>query len=281
MPIPDRLQITPQDIQIFRELYDHRMLRIDHLMILTKRSREALKRRLLKLTRHGFLVCRKRPFQRYIYALGRGAVSSLAEQGIAPKELIKQRIRYHELKDLFLDHFMMIVDFHAALTLAARAASLRVTWRQGDDLHDTLTAYIGGRAVKLSVWPDAFFTVEQGSGPALRSWHFCFEADRVRGSRRDRNKILAYLHYFQQGLHRPKYGVDTFRVMRLTRTRARAQNLCNLTGEIITSPAQQKFYLFTSLEDFSPAHPESVLKPIFITARDRQPRPLVAGNDLM
>lgn len=279
MPIPDRLKITPQDIKIFKELYDHRMLRIDHVMLLTGRSREALKRRLLRLTRHGYLSCKRRPFQKYIYALGKQAVYSLAEQGTAPKEMIEARIRHHELKDLFLDHFMMIVDFHVALTLAARAASLKITWKQGDELKDHVTASINGRAERLSVWPDAFVILEATSAPAAHPVSFCFEADRVRGSRRDRNKILAYLHYFQQGLHKRKYGVDTFRVVRFTRTKERAANLCALTGEIIPAPAQ-KYYLFSSLDDISLRQPLRILENIFITPHDRQRRALIASGPL-
>jgi hypothetical protein len=141
-------------------------------MLLTARSREALKRRLLKLTRHGYLSCKKRPFKRYIYALGREAVYSLAEQGIAPKEMIEWRIRHHELKDLFLDHFMMIVDFHVCLTLAARAANLKITWKQGDELKDNVTASINGRPIKLSVWPDAFIILESINAPNTRPVSF-------------------------------------------------------------------------------------------------------------
>jgi hypothetical protein len=98
----------------------------------------------------------------------------------------------------------------------------------------------------------------------------------VRGSKRDKNKILGYLHYFQQGLHRKKYGVDTFRVVRFTRTRTRAQNLCILTGEIIPTPAQ-KYYLFSSLDDISLMQPLRILENIFITPHDKQPRSLIAN----
>lgn len=267
------VKLTESDTHIFRYFFDHRMLRIDHLMRLTGRSREALKRRILKLTRSSYLSCKKRPFQKYIYGLGRGALSVLVEQGIAPRERVQQRIRHSELKELFLEHFMMIVDFHVALTIAARSRNLNiVAWRQGDELRDRVKVAAGRT---LPVWPDAFFTLEDPSAPANRRFvHYMFEADRSTSGRRFGDKIEAYRHYFEQRLHKRKYGVDTFRVCTLTKTRQRAATLCKLTAELLPK-SYRKFYLFTSLEDFLPNYPESLLRPIAITPHDAIPRRLV------
>jgi hypothetical protein len=137
MPARKRLQVSPYDSQIFRHLFEYRMLRIDHLQLLTGRSYEALKHRLADLAGAAYVTCKRRPFQKHIFALGRGAVAHLVEQGVAPKEALTDRIRHGELKDLFLDHFMMIVDFHVALALASRAADFQIaTWRQGEELKD-------------------------------------------------------------------------------------------------------------------------------------------------
>jgi len=278
MPTKKRLQITPHDAVIFRYLFQHRMLRIDHLALLTGRSYEALKHRLADLAGAGYLTCKKRPFQKHIFALGRGAVAQLVEQGIVPKEMLTDRIRHQELKDLFLDHSMMVSDFHVALTVAGRAADFKIaTWRQGEELKDHVTFRKRGGLETLCVWPDAFFTLEDSKTPAR--WHpiaFAYEAARQRQSRRDRDKILGYLNYFQQGQHRSKYKVDTFRVVTETLTKARAKNLCTLAGEILPKPAR-KFYLFTSLEDFSPSAPETLLGTIAITPHDAHHRRLISG----
>jgi hypothetical protein len=278
MPLRKRLQVSPYDSQIFRHLFEHRMLRIDHLQLLTGRSYEALKHRLADLAGTGYVTCKRRPFQKHIFALARGAVAYLVEQGIAPKEVLADRIRHGELKDLFLDHFMMIVDFHVALAVAGRGADFTIaTWRQGEELKDHVSLRQRGGSQRLCVWPDAFFIVEDTRSPArFHPAAFTYEAARQRQSRRDRDKILGYLHYFQQGLHRKKYGVDTFRLITETLTKKRAQNLAKLAGELLPRPAR-KFYLFTSLEDFSPRKPETLLGPIAISAHDAKRRGLISG----
>jgi hypothetical protein len=278
MPIRKRLQVSAYDSQIFRYLFEHRMLRIDHFVLLTDRSYEALKHRLADLAGAGYLTCKKRRFQKHIFALDRGAVAHLVEQGIAPKEALTDRIRHGELKDLFLDHFMMIVDFHVALAIAGAATDFKIaTWRQGEELKDYVSFRQKGGLQRLCVWPDAFFILEDNRTPArFHPLAFCYEAARQRQSRRDRDKIVGYLHYFQQGRHRKKYQVDTFRVITETLTKARALNLCKLAGELLPRPAR-KFYLFTSLEDFSPADPETLLRTIATTPHDLKRRRLISG----
>jgi hypothetical protein len=285
MPIRKRLQVSPYDSQIFRYLFEHRMLRIDHLQLLTGRSYEALKHRLADLADAGYVTCKRRPFQKHIIALGRGAVGHLVEQGIAPKEALIDRIRHGELKDLFLDHFMMIVDFHVALAVAGQAGHFRIAaWRQGEELKDHVTLRNRGGLETLCVWPDAFFILEDDHAPARwRPIAFAYEAARQRQSKRDRDKILAYLNYFQQGRHRSKYGVETFRVLTEALTKKRAQNLCDLAGELLPRPAR-KFYLFTSLEDFSPFSPRTLLGQTVITPHDRKRQTIIpalsTGSDI-
>jgi hypothetical protein len=279
MPAGKHVQVSPNDAQIFRHLFDHRMLRIDHLELLTGRSYEALQHRLAQLAGARYITCKKRPFQKHLYALGRGAVDHLVEQGIAPKELAGARVRYQELKDLFLDHFMMIVDFHVALTIAGRSAHFKIaSWRQGEELKDHVTFRQRGTLETLCVWPDAFFIIEDSRGPArFHPTAFAYEAARQRQSKRDRDKFLGYVNYFQQGLHQSKYKVDTFRVITQTTTKARAQNLCALAAALLPRSAA-KFYLFTSLEDFSCAHPETLLGRIAITPPGARRRRLTPGD---
>lgn len=271
-----RLQISQYDAELFKHIFNHRMLRINHLELLTGRSYEALQHRLAQLARAGYLTSKKRPFQKHIYGLGRGAASNLAEQGIASREFASARIRQQELKDLFLDHLMMIVDFHVALAIAGQSANFKIaTWRQGDGLRDHVTIRKRGVAETLSVWPDAFFILEDSRAPARwRPVAYMYEASRQRQSRRDRQKLLGYFHYFREGRHRKKYGVDTFRVITQTTTRTRALNLCTLAGELLPKPTR-KHYLFTSLDDFSPDKPMTLLREVAITPYDSHYRRLV------
>jgi hypothetical protein len=264
----ERIQITSEDKIIFQYLYQCRMLTPDHLVLLAGRSYEALRHRLYRLACHKYISRIERPFKKYVYVLGRAAVPILVEEGIALAEEATRRLRHAELKPLFIDHFLMSVDFHVCLILAAKPRGLKVSWNQGAELKDYAT---GSRGERLTVWPDGFFTLEGYNFPLAA---FCFEADRVRGSKRDNRKIEAYRHYFEQGRFQRKYRVETFRLIRYTRTQERARNLCKLTGKIV-SGAAQKHYLFTSAQNVSLKNPLSIFDSIFITPRDDRHRALL------
>ena len=116
--------VVSGDIEIFKLIYEYRLLRREHLSALTQRSSKRLHRRLLKLTQNGYLTTIRLPQQKHIYGLGKTALPILVEQGIADEEILEQRLRAHELKEFFLKHEMMIVDIHAMLTLAGRNADI-------------------------------------------------------------------------------------------------------------------------------------------------------------
>lgn len=83
-------------------------------------------------------------------------------QGIAPLELLDQRLRSHELTQYYLEHEMLIVDTHIALTRASKDGPIRLLdWSQGKENYDFVM--VGGQRIPVS--PDAFFTLEDGRRP--------------------------------------------------------------------------------------------------------------------
>jgi len=257
-------QLTGGDIQILKLLFEYRILRIDHLIALTERHHKAIHRRLFKLIEQRYVSRIKLPGQKHLYTIGKEAVPVLVQHGI------DARPYSHELKELFLKHFLMIVDIHTALALATRGSPIKLAaWKQGDELHDSVTIRSHGEEQRIPVWPDAFFTLEDTRRPPGKNRvHFFLEADRsTTAHERFQKKLTGYLHYHDQKLHTKKYGINTFRVVTLTLTKERASNLCQLAETVIPAPAR-KYYLFTSLTNFSLTTPSAILERIFISPRD-------------
>jgi Replication-relaxation len=277
----DGFVVTVGDVEIFALLFEHRFLRCDHISALTDRSPKRAHRRLLKLLERGYLTVIRRPQQKHIYALGRASIPVLIEQGIAGPTLRDVRLRTHELKELFLQHEMMIVDLHVTLALALKApgSPRLMDWREGRELHDTVVVGGSGRTQKLPFRPDAFFTLEV-STLEKRRMSFFLEADRsTMAHARLEEKMLAYWHYLEQGRHTRRLGIKSFRVLTLSRTPAREVNLCQMAASILPEWAR-KYFIFTSLASFSLGNPRAIMGRIYLSARDAGAllHPLIPAN---
>src|ERR1700722_3436068 len=79
--------LTAGDVEIFRLLYEYRMLRREHMSVLTGRPSKRLHRRLLKLVAEGYATSIRLPQQKHIYALGKAALPVVVAQGLAGGEL--------------------------------------------------------------------------------------------------------------------------------------------------------------------------------------------------
>lgn len=274
----ERVVLVAGDVALFKLVHEYRLLRREHLSALTGRPLKRLHRRVLKLVRSRHLINIKLPQQKHIYGLGPLAMPVLVEEGIADPEILAQRSRIHELKELFLKHEMMIVDLHVMLSLATRGHNLRLAgWREGRALYDSVTVSDHDGTKKLSVRPDAFFTLEDSRRPAgANQAHFFLEADRSTETQaRFRDKIRAYWHYIEQGLHGQKFGIRNVRVLTVAKTDERATNLSMLAGSLLPERAL-KYYFFSSLNNFSLENHSPILEAVHLSPRDADLRyPLV------
>lgn len=270
MPAKRRFRLTDRDIEILTHVYNCRLVTIDHLVALTGRERRRVNNRLVRLTEHKYLYRVRQPLQKYIYTINHAAVPVLVEQGLAPKELLDLRVRLREMSELFLKHSLMVVDIHVTLALASETSHIKlIEWTQGHELYDSVVVRDRGKQGKLSVRPDAYFVLEdtrrpQGSNRA----YFFLEADRSTSThQRFQRKVIGYWHYHQQGLCTQHYGMKNFRVIILTITQARAENLCLAAGEVLP-PGIGGSYYFASRNHFSLTEPQHVFDAIFMTPRD-------------
>lgn len=261
--------LTAGDIEILRQVLEHRFLRREQLSQLLGRHEKRTHRRLLKLSSRRYLTVLRFPRQKYIYGLGRVGILALVKQGIASPNLLDERLRTRELKEFFLKHEMMIVDIHVLLTIASRQGSACLTeWREGREIYDSVRAANPNGTDRLPIRPDAFFGLQDSHRPAgANRSHFALEADRSTETQtRFVQKLRAYWTYIEQGLHETRLGAKSFRVLTITLTDERARNLCALATTVIPERGR-KYFLFTSAKSLSLAAPNPIGAPTCHSAR--------------
>jgi hypothetical protein len=263
MPAKDGFQFNEGDLELVHHVHELRLAHIDHLAALTGRSLKTLHRRLLKLQERRYLASITRRPQKHLYVVGSEGLPLLVETGFAPQEIISQRPRHSELKEIWLRHFLFTVDVHVKLIVATRKGSVRlIRWKEGPSLWDRVTVREEGRGVTIPVRPDAFFSLRDAQRPeGKNTLYFFLEADRSTMSHtRIESKINGYVHYFQQGLHTRKHpGMKVFQVLTVTETPQRAQSLATAMNTVIPTPAQHWYHFVPfeglSLEALLPAGP--------------------------
>jgi Replication-relaxation len=152
---------------------------------------------------------------------------------------------------LFIEHELMISNFHAALeselSLSEGRVSLEV-WQQGNKTWATVPATRDSGS--LPHRPDAYFVLDfpNASDGQQRS-HFFYEADRNTTSRtRFRLKLLAYVEFFLKGLYMDKYGARRVRaVLTETTDSARMELLKETAAELAErEPLAAPLFWFTT-----------------------------------
>jgi len=197
----------------------------------------------------------------------------LVGEGIADPDLLVKRRRTHELKDI--DHELMITEFHITLFLATRGSDFQLLdWRQGQGIHDRVV--IGGKEYPFT--PDAFFKLEDPGQPAGAVGRaFFLEADRSSETwpKQFRDKVLASWYYGKNRLHEEKFGIKSFRVLTLTVSEGRAQELCTKTRALLSEERAWKHYFFSSVRNFSLQNPSSVLQSVYLRPGKSERYPLM------
>lgn len=250
-----------------------------------KYSGKPLLNRLSLLHHHGYLKRISMGFgQEIVYALGEKGAHILRENG----EEIKASINWQEknrevaswykngrlLSGLFIHHTLMVASFRVALELSLQSQphlrlvrfereAAPVKWRHNDK----------GREIVVA--PDAFFVLKDHK--RNRDLSYFAEIDRSTMSNgRMLEKYSRYALMYEDSELEKAYGTRTARVLTVTRSLERAQNLHDtLSRTDLARPKNSavsknytipealygSFY-FTSEENFA-EHPENVLASIW------------------
>lgn len=157
---------------------------------------------------------------------------------------------------LFIEHELMIADFHAAIELAARTSDGRVEleeWKQGTSTWGRVKAKNGNALVILPHRPDAYFVLRfpAAAEGQQRARFFC-EADRgTTSTTRFKLKLQAYLSFLLSGQYAEKYNAQRVRAVLIeTITQNRMQQLVAVASALAeTEPLAAALFWFTASDE--------------------------------
>lgn len=276
LPGQFKIRLTERDLEILGLVYDYRFASSAHIRALIPGSDKWITERLQKLFHEGYL---DRPREQgahafgktnfFVYGLGREGARALAEaRGIDFKK-IEWTAKNREAKQRYIWHTLMIANFRATLTLALKnkPGFKLMFWKQDSELKDKFTVSgEGSRQSWFVVFPDALFALEDKEG---KKRYFCLEADRstMQGTRYLR-KLRGYWHFWQKRRHKSIYGIGNFRVLTLTMSERRAQNLRKVAKLADDERRGSGMFWFSCEKRFDLAKPGGILAPVWESPAD-------------
>jgi len=271
-----RFEFNPElDPEIIKLVYDYRFANSEQIAVGLGRSYQTVLRRLQKLFHWSYLdridprEKRKDRSEKYAYALWQEGVTVLVNHcGIDHAKIQWERER-NEVKNFFVRHTLAVSQFRACLTAALREHPEAELWfwmrENPQELKDYVYLRDGIQKKRLSIVPDGYFGIEDPGG----RMYFFLEVDRsTMTNARFLNKMRAYWHWWKQGGHRRKFGIESFRVLTITTTEQRKENLRRRAKEADAKQAGSGIFWFASEESYQLKEPETILKPIWQTPRD-------------
>lgn len=285
------LQLQKRDIEIFKLLFDHRIMnlrQLEHLLGMTGTGkRQSLRRRMRQLYLHHYLdqpedsiyLKLKYPqnpdYNTSIYGLAARGITVLChEEGLDLEESLRKR--RNDLHFLYLEHSVYLSRFYTVLELALRRREEfeLCFWRQGREIEVRLQEK--RLPYKLKSWtlrPDAFFAIrERATGK--RRYYFA-EAD-LSGQQRVKtmtDKYRRYLEFWRQRAYE-RFGIEKeegFQVLTFCYKQKRLQPLLEIFDRFLPwreLGREKKPTMFLFCHDFgSYEEPERILERIWISPK--------------
>lgn len=270
---PAAFQLTSRDLRLLGHVARHRLLSSRHLAALDGGSEQNVLRCLRTLFDHGYLdrpqaqlahvpITGPRPM---VYALGRRGAQALEHFRQGSDTDWTERNKRAGAK--FIEHTLAIADFMVALELACIRNPDTKLLNEPDVLalapertqysREPLRLTVPGLSNKFgvsSVVPDGIFGL---SFPNSTAAYFLFEMDRgsmpVTRTRFDKTsfkrKLAVYWEAFKQGRHTEHFGLKQLRVLTVTESADRADNMVQSVYEV-TGGRGSNFFLFAEKSRF-------------------------------
>lgn len=261
--------LQARDIEIINTVYEYRFLNSELIKALFKGSERGILLRLQKLFHHSYLDRLKGSVSRpIVYALGDRGADLLSESSGLDRGQIIWRKKNQEVKEYYLAHTLQMANFRATLFLALKdkPKTKIISWFPEREIKDEVMIKEGYyKKIRASLIPDAFLTIEDKEDLL----NFFLECDRSTMTQwRFLNKMKAYWHYWKEEQHKKKLEIDSFRVLTITKSQERKENLRELTKQADDKKTGSEMFWFTSEENYNLKDPQSILKPIWQTPRD-------------
>lgn len=223
-----RMVLTKRDKRIILAVYENRYMSRNQIRSLFFNVTSMTNERLMRLYQHGYLDRLYPPVSfgstQAVYGLDRKGADLVAKELGIQKEAINWKKRNAKVEFLFLEHTLAISEFRVYLELAVREKNdIEILfWKgQGKSLNDRVKDP-DRKSKYLLVTPDAFFGILTPNGKA----YFFLEIDLgTESSQKFKKKIIAYRQYWKSGKYQEKYGFKSFRVLTITTSEKRLNNL--------------------------------------------------------
>ena len=268
---PPRMYVTSRDVEILEAVEDYRFLSSEQVRALFFSSISQARRRLAKLW-HAKLL--ERTFRPVIPTEGSSpALVALSKQGAM---LLAQRTGrdLSEFKHLsarerrstfFLDHTLCRNDFRIAITLAcAQTKGLKLLgWLQKpEDIADSIRVRLrpGAEPERIPLVADGFFVIQAGD----KQYAFLVEIDRgTTTSRRIERKLIGYYHWWKQGGPKTCFGVDNIRVLIVTTSERRLENLRKLALKVREDGKGTRLFWFATQDTTRIEKPSEIVRCVW------------------
>ena len=257
MPAKDAFAFQPRrDAEILHFVYQLGIADVELIARFVERSYHIVYKRVAKLeAKDTFPRITKQP-EKGIWQLGPAAAEVLIENGWAPETIARRRLRANELKPLGRAHTLFIAYIHARILNGSKRRPEKIAlWREDQGTWDKATWTDDDGSRTLPVRPDAYFIIEHTGRPEGKNrLHFFLEADRSTMDVNERMaaKIKAYRAYHDERRFEKKYpGMDSFRVIVVTKTRRRAESLEAGLAYLLPTANLKRAYRFLPFEDLS------------------------------
>lgn len=281
------LQLTRRDLAILQLIHEYRFIPSDHITSLIPGDERVLLVRLQRLFHHGYTdrladrrIRTRAGSERMVYAITNKAADLLAgELGIdVSKSNFSSKNR--SSSDRHIKHTLMVGKFRTAITLitSQRDDLLLQFWKEnrgtGRNLSKELSVKVTietgeGREEPAHIIPDAFLCIED---PEYE--HFLYlEADRsTMTNDRFVKKLKAYWAWWKQGGSKKKHDVENFRVLTVTQSYQRRDNLRAAAIDATPVKGGSGMFWFCCEKDYQVSEPSSILSPIWVRANDKTDR---------
>lgn len=274
--LPAPFQLTERDLAILTHVARHRFVSSEHLVALDGGSEQNLLRCLRVLFDHGYLdrpyaqlahlpVSGPRPM---VYGLARRGAQTLAHHYQQGSDDTDWTERNKRAGAKFIEHTLAIADFMVSLELSARESNEFELLRESEIIanaperthtaREPLRLTVPGLTSKFgvsSVVPDALFGLLFSDSTAA---YFLLEMDRgsmpVTRTRFDKTsymrKVAVYWEAFKRGRHIEHFGLKQLRVLTVTESAERVDNMLDCLREI-TGGKGSNFFLFADKPRFA------------------------------
>ncbi len=275
---------TGRDLEILALVESFRLTSSEHVQALVEGSNQNILRRLQKLFHRGYLdrirqeLVEEGGSAKMVYAITNKGIRELQKVGkLDERTATDWNAQNRGLHDLSIRHTLLISHIRTSITLACRHnPDLKLAlWRdEGPNISDTIEVSLPSGYTRVSVAPDAFFTLEEPKG----RMHFFLEADRgTMTLKRFMLKLKAYAAYWRERRHVDRFGIRYFRVLTVTTSKVRAANLVAAAEAEESVRALGRLFFFTTEDALRLDQPESAFENIWTMPGSKETHAILAG----